>query len=455
MSVEAIGIKQEINRLRKELHSEKRLNAEGYFQVSEKELTEYFLKCLRLFRDLNEKYPDELLNNSKIAENVFRFERIKSSFLFKGIARAARNHETGDWNSLKSPYKLFPIIFSDCRLDECILEESAKAHLFASFQLENNSSVGRAKFSSDFFEMRCIGKISVRNCLIENISFSMIGSSAFRIPISFYDCIFKYGFFANAAHFSAPLTMKGCSFNQDDQSNPSAKVIFNNAEFSTSTEFSECNFYTSPKFHEAKMHSDTSFHLTNFHDVSSDAAEGDYRALKQLMHGTGAENEALKFHALEMESRKNTVLPKITQVFHREFPASLSSHFLKIFNDYGRNYFLPWYWLLWFTGVFFVLYSALGVFDMGVSCNLKKFGDAELWLQSYCQAEMLNDPFAFLMRNFVYASHRAFGPLGLVLDSGLLSANSGWVKFLSFTQVIFSSIIWYLIIIQLRRQFKL
>lgn len=264
--------------------------------------------------------------------------------------------------------------------------------------------------------------------------------------LSFDTCKFKI-LNANSAKFGK-LYFSKCTFGSDDKNQSIPYVTyFNNAKFFNTTEFKECVFWNSPKFHGATFHFDTSFHRSKFRNVKSLESIGAYRVLKQAMHELGAEHDFMNFHALEMEARRNIALPKFSQFWHPEWAATFSSWFLKITNDYGRNYWYPLLWIVFWTLIFGYIYYR---FDL-VGCDSYNTNTAELWQRAICNIE---EPHKATVA-MTYALQKSLGPVSLFLDSGAIDARTGIAKVLTVFQVLFSSVYWYVLIVQIRRQFRL
>ena len=64
------------------------------------------------------------------------------------------------------------------------------------------------------------------------------------------------------------------------------------------------------------------------------------------------------------------------------------------------------------------------------------------------------DPHKFNI-SVAYSLQKSLGPISLIIDNGALDAKTGWAKLATVLQVLLSSIYWYIIIVQLRRQFRL
>ena len=174
---------------------------------------------------------------------------------------------------------------------------------------------------------------------------------------------------------------------------------------------------------------------------------GDYRLLKQKMHEKGAEHDAMMFHALEMESRRKLVLPPFYEINNERWIETISSDFIKSLNNYGRNFWKPLFWLIIFSlslGTIYALSSTVGCSD-----NYQE--NASIWLGEICDKQDVNK----ISISYLYAFKSFWGPLGVLLDDGVLSANNFWISLLAKLHLILSTIIWFIWILQIRRQFKL
>ena len=219
-----------------------------------------------------------------------------------------------------------------------------------------------------------------------------------------------------------------------------AFVNFNGSAFSSTTAFSACSFLHAPSFFGASLHEDTDFRGAIFADVSSYRAWRAYRALKLHMIKFESDHEAQMFHALELEARYNTELPKgWRRLTDPKGVEAIASYMLGRLNQYGRNLILPVVWLLFVATLFLVLYAMAG----GVGCI--GLTNAAGWVKSVCE----NAP------NVTYSVRNAFGPFGLVLSADQIQPKTATVKILGFIHLLISSIIWFIWILQIRSRFKL
>lgn len=128
-----------------------------------------------------------------------------------------------------------------------------------------------------------------------------------------------------------------------------SEVRFTNRHFLDTTDFSGAVFASAPEFHNCVLHQDTDFTGADFRDRSGEAAPA-YRTLKLAMGRARAVDEEAMFYALEMECRrKREDTPLSVKVLSRLYEWAA---------DYGRSFMRPFYRLLGFCGVFFLIYLA-------------------------------------------------------------------------------------------------
>ncbi|PCJ95100.1 MAG: hypothetical protein COA45_12570 [Zetaproteobacteria bacterium] len=426
-------------------------DAEGRFKVSSENLEQCILKIFKEYNNILINHPEELFQDKKHQNNCFLFKNLDTEFNFETAFKDIMKQCVAGNNSWLNVTRKIPCIqFENCAFGSFILGRyGVKDHTFSYIKL-SKCLVRRASFDSYFFHYKYSLSFTAVETVFENLTFQSSGDAVpFNQCILFSKCNFDYTLkFQGVSTFKESVTFNECNIGSKDNRISLSGISFNNATFDNTTEFVDCNFYVSPKFHNTKLHSDTSFYLSRFLDCKSINAMGDYRALKVLMHNLGADQDATMFHALEMDARRNSVL---TKTLHREGLARIASIFLKQFNDYGRNFWTPFVCLAGFCSLFFIIYLC----SNALACNTSHFSSAEIWERTLCfnsSSEEIKDK---VLASFVYSIQKSFGPLGLIFDSGLISAKYGWIKFIATIQVIFSSIIWYLIIVQFRRQFKL
>jgi|GEM_PF-3904008 len=435
-------LKLNVQNIKNDIYDANKKNDNGYYEVTEQNVTKCIFECLQLIRTfiLTNKIQIE---DKAFIDSVLKFENLETDFIWDKLVNKFNKKEHQYWSGLNSLKPEFPLILNSCIFKN--LSFNAQTHTTFINNLEiHNCNVASAFFSSNGINLIDSAKFSETNFLKLQLAGQL------RAPIQFDKCSFVSEFsVANNTSFSESIKFKSCIFFRATKGSglQSHDAIFNNAEFLNTTEFVGCKFYGSPKFHGVKFHSDTSFHRSKFHDVKSPSAVGDYRTLKQSMNDLGAEHDSMIFHALEMESRRNTILPEIWKFWHPKWHETFASWFLKLTTNYGRNFWLPCIWLLISLFVYTTIYKNIG----GVGCNIEKLDGSDLWMKDLCVPEIKEG----YKINLMYSFQRFWGPLGLIFDSGLLSPKTFGIKLISISQFILSSVLWFILIVQIRRQFRL
>ena len=424
-------LKENIKVLKDELLADG-LQENGKYNLISENLEQYFFSALKEILNFFHSDFDPLTDFHEFLDTVFDFRDLKTSFNAGVVREKFDNIIKSRWDNLGSRPPMLNIYFSNSNFTELKLSHFPDS-VFRKFRLKN-SEVDNLHSSSherlDIF-------------VAKKTKFFRIQYYGSTMKLRFVGCEFS-GDISFAGEYREEVRfLENCVFDKKRFSH----VNFNNAVFDTSTEFSECNFFTSPKFHETKFHSDTSFHRSKFHDVKSPSAVGDYRTLKQDMHALGAEHDSMMFHALEMEARRNTILPEVWKLWHPKWHETFASWFLKLTTNYGRNFWLPCIWLLISLFMYAGIYQYIG----GVGCNLEKLNGSDLWMKDFCVPEIKEG----YKINVMYSFQRFWGPLGLIFDSGLLSPKTFLVKLISISQFILSSVLWFILVVQIRRQFRL
>ena len=261
----------------------------------------------------------------------------------------------------------------------------------------------------------------------EKVSFK---GSRFNNSVLFTETTFKEFASFEEVIFNRYISFEEVIFNR--------YISFEKAIFNDSASFEGAEFFVAPEFHNAQLHPSIYFKNCKFRDTSSKRAQSAYRTLKQFMMKNESDHEAQMFHALELESRYNTEL----SLFSSNGVETISSFCLKQLTDYGKNLWLPLFWLIVFWASFCCLYIAFGGLDCFSTVSIQG------WIKSVCGGEYTEEYF--------YAFKNTFGPFGLLLsDSRLIIPNSVTVKILGFVHILLSSVIWFIWILQIRRRFKL
>lgn len=217
------------------------------------------------------------------------------------------------------------------------------------------------------------------------------------------------------------------------QSNFQNAVLFSNVVIEKPISISEIGFSSN----------NVNFLSVKFKDVNSDTALGSFRSLKNLCEEAHYEAGVILFHGYELETYYNVHL-KPKHFLSDVGPEKFSSWFHKKFTNYGRNLIRPFYWLIgmFLFGFLFALYA---------DYPPKPF--------YFCAILTGNFEFIFSLKNaFLFSLKNTLGPIMYALPKSVredLISKNDLVNFYSFFQIIFSSIIWFLIVFMIRRRFKL
>ena len=429
----------------------------GYNLIHHLDFAKYVSETLILYAKLikDSHSKQSKISCDKIINEAFSFNKIRFTDInFDTIEYGIRTRVLDSKLFINNNYlKIININITDSQIDRLYLNEEKQLKMLGSLTI-NNTYVDIFNIVSPLLEDKDLAPdLFVTNSTINN--FSIAGNtkeSAIYIALSFSDCIFLSHISCEKVIFGKEVSFQSCHFGEkhnlkSDRYKPaSCQFSFNNSEFTTSTKFEHCHFWQSPKFHGAILHSDTSFQETAFHDRISFNANANYRALKQLTEKLGAEHDYMLFHALEMESRRKTQLPKWWDIFHERWQETIASYFFKLTTDYNRNFWLPWLCLLSVTALFCIAYWVMD----RVGCHMERLLQSELWIQKYCENEERT-----LQKSMIYSIQKSLGPLGFIYNTDLITAKYAYVKAIAMLQFVTSSILWFILIMQIRRQFKL
>lgn len=428
-------------------------NKEGLYEVPSEALINAIIEELKLYRLVLTKNPNVFFEQErKLSSAFFLYNDLETDFIFERIVKYINEqYLIGPLKWLDQTRFIPRLSFHKCKFGAILFDgkQFNSKRIFSSINI-HECSIHRMVLADGLLGGNDL-EIYINKSVIENLSIEKSTTHFnFENTILFRECDFLYTINCkNNCIFDGYLRFQKCVFSKPKLETTMFHFNFINTVFNNVLEFTECEFNKSPNFHGAKLSTDTSFYRNRFFDLNELSAVGNYRQLKQIMQSLGAEHDSLMFHALEMEARKNTVLPRT--IFHHEGPALIASFLLRHFNDYGRNYWRPWIWLLGLILVGMVLY----LLPHGLGCNPEKYKAAELWQKSLCDGESSLRLTNEILASLIYSLQHSLGPIGLIIDNGLISAKMLSIKTLSVLQMILSSIFWYLIIVQLRRQFKL
>ena len=417
---------------------------DGYYEVDERKIQNFFKARITAYANYIAADGSMITSSSQLnfsLDKLFHLEKIKVDNLnFSPIIQGINNHMI---SKIDKPHSLLEIVFDDCKLSNLVLEGRTHKSFFSRLRIFN-CNINSCAIKESFFDNRTLDGLSVEDSFFQNLSFSS-GYNDFQKKIFFKGCTFGFKLAASGCVFRNTLSFVNCTFNKFDSpffdhgASFRPYCRFNNTKFQNTTEFIDCIFLTSPKFHEAELHSDTSFRGSVFWDTKSESSLGDYRALKQATHTIGDEQRSIEFHALELESRHNCVIRK---GHHTTWPIWMASYALKLFNNYGRDFLRPFYWLL----LSLIMFACMHVSIDSFACNMKDIINIS-WFVGHC-----GQPVHLAI---IHSASMSFGPLGLLIEPDGMVITKTLAKGLSVLQAILSSIFWFVIIVQFRRQFKL
>lgn len=262
-------------------------------------------------------------------------------------------------------------------------------------------------------------------------------AKSLNAKLTFEECVIEAVGLANV-DFAGEVTFNRCGLGE---ANSDGFVNFNGCKFKSSVSFTKSNFYRAPKFFGAELHPDTDFSGVKFFDVTSAWSWRAYRTLKHQMMKFESDHEVQLFHALELEARYRTQLPKNLEIVtDKQGLETIVSFFLGRVNGYGQNLWRPMAWIVGLALLFFTLYVLAGQ----VGCELSG-EDIPKWVYDVCPR----------WTEVLFSARNAFGPFGLVLGADQIQPNTALVKALGFIHLLISSIIWFIWILQIRSRFKL
>jgi hypothetical protein len=304
-------------------------------------------------------------------------------------------------------------------------------------------------------------EINFEDCRIETLRIELL---SFRNIFEFRKgFVTEINFLRKAANielepFQAPVTFHGTEIGAIDSKkcqfvelvryencifgeNSDSILDFSDTQFKKSIYFEGSEFKAAPKFFNCDIHPDNDLTLCRFLDTSSKGAARAYGALRHKMMDLEADYAIQFFHSLELESRYKAELPPLSQVFkHPAGVEKIASLFLGAVNQYGRNLWWPLYWLLILAVIFCAVYLNFGGFDCG--------GRIPNWLENSCMQNALMLDIFMSVRNMM-------GPFGLALNAESVAPNTLFIKSVSFLQLMLSSLIWFIWILQIRSKFKI
>lgn len=216
------------------------------------------------------------------------------------------------------------------------------------------------------------------------------------------------------------------------------------SNFLSELRMDSCVLNRPPDFYNSAFPTNTSIHDCCFNGLSDYASYENLRNLRMKLSSIGNEHDARFIESYEFESRYNKIL-KDKSIFDSSYGfEKLSSFLLKHIHNYGRDIWKPLLWLLYGFVFFFVIYGYLDIWGQGVSCVKDQVAGS--WIENVCTSQATTIT--------TYSLTHSLGPLGLIIDSGVIYPVNGFVKFLEVTQLIISSLLWFFFVVSLRRRFK-
>lgn len=186
-------------------------------------------------------------------------------------------------------------------------------------------------------------------------------------------------------------------------------------------------------------------------ELSSKLAEGRYRRIKKYMKDIGNEADEALFGSLELECRFNRI------GYTDSFLEKLISVIYSAVNKYGRSISLPFTWIVALTLIMSFFYDQTNISinyrhpieilqcDSNQVCA-KKIIQQESWINGL---EYWPEHRKSLLFSFI----NMLGPLKYTLND-VFEVKTGNAKALSHLQTLFSSILWFMLIVGVRRKFK-
>ena len=310
---------------------------------------------------------------------------------------------------------------------------------------------GRAEFSHAIFEE--FGTFGGAKFEIGGANFSkatfggpaQFNDVAFRTWANFEDAAFGDRAVFGSAVFHSFAWFQASAKHSDDQAIQHntfglasfieahflSDASFVNRRFLEPARFNDCIFEKAPEFHGCSIHEGSTFPpRENFRDVQTDNAAHAYRTLKRAMRQLMAKREEAMFSQLEQESLS---FQDSTPWFHK-----VTTFLYKTTTNYGESFVRPLAWLFITSFFFFFLYTWIVYEQTGFLSNFTECFQFTI--------EQITLPFT------------VWGASGGIQLKSLLLNNSSLVLFvqlLATIQSVFSWALVSLVLLALRRRYKL
>ena len=234
----------------------------------------------------------------------------------------------------------------------------------------------------------------------------------------------SFGPFGISIVESIPIDFSGAIFN--------GELDLSGREFKRVTSFKGAKFAEPPLFHDSVFHSNTNLDDADFTRCSDNDDARAYRVLKHAMENQRAWDEAFRFHALELRSRRND----LTTLWY----IKLSSHAYEIISEYGQNIWRP----MWLSSV--LLFACICVYGIW----------AYLHISGFMPECFYRDLFTFsveqVVRPFHVWSHDYKVPVNL---SVWFNSNAIAVRIVATLQSLFSLSLITMFVFAVRRRFRM
>lgn len=242
------------------------------------------------------------------------------------------------------------------------------------------------------------------------------------------------------------LTLSKTKFNVNSCINDTiiGESKFENCSFEGYFSFINNTFIKAPNFSfekEQKYPNNIIFQRCTFEDYSEDAA-GRYRLLKDVMASANNEQEETRFAGLEMRSRDKTLSWKPKDFFEK-----ICSMFALLFNNYGMSISRPLFvlFLLVISGTaIFCNFPVLITKNPSINVNEIK----GTWAYAIYNSDII------LVKSTYYSMINCLGPINFFLNENLITAINIWGQSIAVFQGIISSILWYLLIVGVKKRFR-
>lgn len=317
---------------------------------------------------------------------------------------------------------------------------------------KNISSVHEFKYHCDSAQFK--GCVSFWDCTFQSLNVYNydFGSCFLRTQIDHLELVGTAEFCDSTIHnfsYGDGSALK-CERTTFGEKTKRSKRFIGTTQFSpspnTKIEFFDCTFYASPNFTRDINHQ-TIFSRCSFHNFNHESI-AHYRYLRSEMQRLNNEREAALFGSLEMQAYHKNELrkPKTANTLFEW----ILSHLYKGFNDYGRSLLRPIFWMiviLWGCASIYYGFDLLTVTD-----NEEALKKAPNW---FLETISIDPEHGGSNIYWIKSSINMLGPVGFLTDNAVIQSTNIWGSLLIGTQRIASSIMWFLWILQVRKQFKL